>query len=289
MKWSDVIDGLQVAGGWLTAGWSDVGGWLSGLFAPEHAEAWVGGLTGAFGAVLGSIVTIVWTEWFNKRSFDRQQKERNSAALFGCLHRLNQIYSGSTKIRDHLSEQLTPARAAKAAGRVPYAALHVIPMLRMSGPVEFPVEELWLAARVGGDRLINAITALDARFNNLNDTVQMYQEKRAAVFSLLPLPAHVDEQGAATAGLTQEEMARVQPGLYELDSLLEQVEPLSIELVRDAFAALRELVHAEKSPFRKDFKLTLPDPDGHEVVLSSSESPHRRGSGKPQKPEAATR
>jgi hypothetical protein len=279
MKWSDVVYGFQVVAGCA----ADVGQWFGGLFTPEHSEAWVSGFTGAFGAVFGSIVTIIWTEWFNKRSFDRHQKERNSAALFGCLHRLNQIYSGSTKIRDHLNEQLPPARAAKAAGEVPYASLHVIPMLRMSGPVEFPVEELWLAARAGGDSLINAITALDARYNNLNDTVQMYHDKRVAVLSLLPNPTALDEQGAAETGLTEAEMARVQPGLYELDSLLEQMQPLAVELVSDAFAALRELVHAEKSPFRVDFKLALPDPEGREVVLTSSESPHRSLKGKAKK------
>lgn len=286
MKWSEVVYGFHVVGAWLVGRVADGGEWIGSLFATEHADAWVGGFTGAFGAILGSIVTIAWTEWFNKRSLDRQQKELNSAALFGCLHRLNQIYSGSTKIRDHLHEQLAPARAAKAAGQVPYVALHVLPMLRMSGPVEFPVEELWLATRVGGDRLINAITALDARYNNLNDTVQMYQEKRAATLSLLPQPTNVDEDGAAETGLTREEMARVQPNLYELDTLLEQMQPLAVELVTDAFAALRELVHAEKSPFREDFKLALPDPEGQEVVLTSSESPHRNRKGKAKNPKA---
>lgn len=272
MNWTEFAEGI---GSWFAVRASDFGNWMSGLFAPSQTDSWVSGLTGAFGAVLGSLVTIAWTEWFNKRSFQREQKERNSAALFGCLHRLNHIYSGSMKIRDHFTGGLTRAREARATGRIPYLTLHVIPMMRMSGPVEFPVEELWLASRAGRDRLLNAITALDDRFNGLNDTVQIYHDKRTAVVSMFPPPTSIDGAGAGDTGLTEDTFAPLRPGLFELDMILEQMEPIAIELVNDTFDALRELVHAENSPFRDDFKLALPDPAGNDVVLTSSESPHR--------------
>ena len=236
-------------------------GWWAQLFAADHAEAWVSGMTGAIGAVLGSLVTIFWTEGFNKRTHIREQKEREAAGMFAVLHRLTAIYSGATKVRDHLSRQF---KEAENVG-VPFKTLAVLPINRLSAPIEFPTDDLWVAVRVGGDDLINAITALDSRFNNIIEQMQIYSERRQLVLARFT-PNYINGNEGRVE-LTPEQFKQVQPGLIEADSLLTQVAPMANDLCIDSFRALEEVIRAKRSPFRKGFALSTQDPNGNEVKL----------------------
>jgi hypothetical protein len=244
--------------------------WAEGLFATEHIDVWVSGLTGAIGAILGSVVTIAWTEWFNVRSDARKTKERNSAAMFAALHRLNMIYSNAVRFRDHFTASIADAQNNGA----PYLALQVRPMNRMTAPIEFPVDELWVLSQVGGDPLLEAVSALDTRYNAVAELAHSYPVERGSVLGRLT-PTNMAGD-VASVELTAEQMMSVAPGLAYLDSVITGIASLSTALVPDAFTALRELVYAKDSPFRLSFKIELPDPDGNAVEIRSVDSPHRQ-------------
>jgi len=55
------------------------------IFEAGHAVEWISGATGALGAVAGSVVTVTWTEVFNRRTRRRDLKARDQIAAFAVF------------------------------------------------------------------------------------------------------------------------------------------------------------------------------------------------------------
>src|SRR5580698_9086693 len=149
---------------------ASVADWLAhvGWFDPKHASEWINGLTGAGGAILGSVVTITWTEWFNRRTRRREKRQKFGAAAFAAFHKLNHINSIAATIRNHLRESIAEARKKPDQP----ICLRVRPVAGMSGPIEYTVDELYNIAQMGKPELINTILSTDQNFNSLMNIME---------------------------------------------------------------------------------------------------------------------
>jgi hypothetical protein len=141
----------------------------------------------------------------------------------------------------------------------------------MSGPVIFPIEELWTLTQVGGRDLVNRVGSLDHAFNSLLDVMSRYDEQRRRVWAKFPPPAHMDGI-AASVELTEEQVRMLRPDIEELDHILIQTIPMARRLACDTFEALQLLIHAKTRPLGKKFAVSLPDPTGRSVRISAEDA-----------------
>lgn len=239
--------------------------WYDGLFAVGHSNEWITGLIGAGGAILGSAVTVVWTELFNRRTRRRDQKARNAAGSFAAYQRLNQIYSNAVAVKRHLDTSFAEAEKEGA----PYLCVLVRPLNRLSGPVEFPVDELWTLVQVGGHVLINRVSSLDHAHNSVMDVMDQYRLVRDEVWSHIT-PESM-EGTVGTVAMTPEDLKKLRPRFAELDFMLTQISPIVNSLVDDAFEAFRLLVQAKTKPLGKKFEIGLQKADGTYVIIRATE------------------
>ena len=242
--------------------------WLSGMADHAHASEWISGISGAGGAVLGSLTAIIATEAFNARRHRRDQSERMAAAAFSAYQRLNQIYSVSMIIRDHLREGAKFQKDMNA-----YLCMVTRPIQRMSPPVIFPIEELWAITKIGGPKMINSINSLDGVFNTLLDSLDGYNVRRKELTDRMPAPADM-QKDHGTSELSQEEVKALRPIMADLDGRLEALLPMSESLVSDSFDAIFNVATAEAKPLGKKFEIQIPDPNGQLVKFGAgSKSP----------------
>jgi hypothetical protein len=235
--------------------------WAAGLFTAAHSSEWISGLTGAGGAILGSLVTIVWTEWFNKRSAKRETRERLRVGALGAINRLNILYSDMMVVRDHLAEGFIKAHELNAE----YLTLAVRPMNRLGENTRFTLEELRALTDIGGSRLLNAVNPLDRLHNVIADLMDMYRIDRTALWEQLPVKA--SDRGVAVFVLTEEQVEYFKPRLSELDEYLEKAHSFASDFVDDAYFALRLFIRARKIPFGRKFGISLTLPQGGLIKL----------------------
>lgn len=241
--------------------------WFDGLFVAGHASEWIAGLTGAGGAMFGSVVTVVWTEFFNRRTRKRDQRSRNAAGAFAAFQRLNQIYSSMLTAKRHLDAGIAEAKKSDW----PHVCAVVQPMNRLTGPVEFPVDELWTLTQVGGHALINKVSSLDHAYNSMSDMLDVYRVRRDEVWTKFT-PTRM-EGAVGSIEMTPAEYKVIQPRFVELDSMVLQLSPLIDRLVVDALEAVRLLVQARGRPLGKTFSVKFPSADGTEVVIRAQDAP----------------
>lgn len=238
---------------------------LHAVLEPQHASEWINGITGAFGAAVGSMVTIIFTAWFNRRTRAQERREKFAAGAFGAFQRLNQIYSISLGVRDHLLIGQSAAEKSKARPCFTTMALH-----NPSEPVRFPLEELWTVTQLGGPDLVNAVVSLDHAFNQILRSMEKYSVLRDEVFRLLPSPDEM-EGVSGHMSLDASQMKRLLPKFAVLDSVLEQVADNATSLSLDAFTAITRLVRLKSHPLGKAFSVTLPDPNHTDVTISATD------------------
>jgi hypothetical protein len=243
--------------------------WFDGLSTASHSSEWISGLTGAGGAILGSVVTVIWTELFNRRTRSRDRKSRNAAGAFAAYQRLNQIYSNALVVKQHLDGSMAYA----IVSRSPFFCMQVVPMNRLPGPVSFPVDELWTLAQVGGHTLINRVNSLDHAYNSLAEMMDHFRDARIATWNQI-VPERMNGT-TGTVAMTPEVFKAMMPRFAELDSAITQIKPIADSLVADAFEALELLVHAKAKPLGKTFKLSLPRADGGVAIIQANEKRKR--------------
>lgn len=239
--------------------------WLKDLTASTHSSEWISGITGAAGAILGSLVTVSWTAWYGHRTRRLERREKFAAGAFAAYQRLNQIYSIALVVRNHLDQG-----QALAAEKGQPACTTTMGMQRMSGPVFFPIEELWTLTQVGGNKLINRVNSLDHAFNSLLDSVDRYGLERQELWVNFPTPDKMDGI-VGDVGLTEDQRRALAPGIAALDHILEQLRPMARSIVNDTFEALTLLMHAKSHPLGKNFKIALPSPTGEQVEISAQD------------------
>jgi hypothetical protein len=237
--------------------------WINALFDPSHSSEWISGLTGIVGALLGGFVTMMMTEWFNRRTRKQTEKDHRAQVAMATFTRLNSIYSVSRQICSHFNDAVAAAKAAN----VPLP-LQVLPLQRMSTPIFFPLEEQWLLTKIGGPALINSIGSLDHSFNLLLDTVDHYTAERLKLFSMLPPPTTMKGH-VGTSVFTPAQLTQIGPQMAICEMVLDQMLPLARDLVSDAFEAIRHLAGAKSMPLGRKWEVGLPDPSGKNVLLKA--------------------
>lgn len=244
-----------------------VSSWLHSLVTPTHATEWISGLTGAGGAVLGSLVTVGYTAWYSHRTRLRERREKFAAGSFATFQRLNQIYSVAIKLRDHLREGQMLAEDKDQ----PVCTV-TMGIQRMSGPVSFTIDELWTLTQVSDNTLINRVNSLDHAFNALLDAMDRYASMRDEVWKLLPAPDKIDGI-VGSVGLTQAQAQHILPEFAKLDHFLSQLLDISSNVVLDTYDALKLLVFAKAKPLGKNFKVEVPNPQGEVTTISTRDRP----------------
>lgn len=240
--------------------------WLDALFGPAHVSEWISGLWGALGAMAGSLITLAWTERFNRRAREEDLKERFGAVAFSTYQRLNHIYSLTCTIRQHFQEGYN--RGKKSGGPI---CLATQPMQRLSPPVFMPIDDLWVLTKIGGAAIINKINNLDYAFNMLQDSVDVYTSMRRDLMDKLPPPATM--QGVqGQVDLTNPDVRALLPTFVELDLLIEQCLPIADRIIASSFDSLVALVASHTYPLGKDFEAMLPNPKGRVVKLRAGYS-----------------
>lgn len=122
---------------------------------------------------------------------------------------------------------------------------------------------------MGGDELINSVTSLDVQFNIIIDTMETYRLERAQMLTSITPETMTGLIGSVNP--TEKQMASLRPIFAGLEPLLTQTLPFAETLVQDCFLALKALAHAERSPFKKTFRVQVPTPDGDQVTLRASD------------------
>jgi len=237
--------------------------WASELLSPSHSSEWISGIAGAGGALLGGLVTMAMTEWFNRRARGREEREARAKVTSATFARLNHIYSVTRQVWEHFAPAI---ESAKSAG-VPIPA-QVLPLQRMSTPVFFPVEEQWILTKIGGPELVNSTGALDYAFNLLLDSVERYGSERNEMMQAFPASS-VMRGNVGTTFADQSQLNSIRPKIAACEMLLDQIVPMASRLMDDAYEAIICLVGAKSMPLGKKWKVQLIDPQGQTVTLTA--------------------
>lgn len=243
--------------------------WIAALFSADHASEWISGIAGAGGAILGSLVTIAWTEWFNNRTERRNSRERVSAAAFSALHRLNQIYSDMLMTREHLAEGFMEAHTRA----LPHLALATRPMNRLNDSVSFPVEELRALLSIGGPELLNTVNAQDRGYNVVMDLMQSYRIERTAAMTGIESTELGD---GGFISFKAEDLKRIAPQLAAFDEQLTKAHEFAEDIATEALTAIRLIITSEKRPLGPTFSVTTKSLDGHPIKISALPKKKRR-------------
>lgn len=237
--------------------------WVNGLTNPSHTSEWISGIAGAGGAILGSIVAIIATEFISWRKRKRDQREKLSAAAFTALQRLNQIYSVTITLRDHLKE------GKSLSDKQPIQlCLATRPIQRMSSPVIFPAEEMWAMIKIGGGKLLNNIQSLDNVFNMLLDTMDSYNRDRQELTDAIPAP-EIMSGHRGTSAVSEQDIIRLRPKIIDLNGRIISCISIADKLAVDAFSSLVLIATSEKRLFGKKFEIQLPNPAGEIVKFGA--------------------
>jgi hypothetical protein len=254
----------------MLAWWSAVSAWWWSLFDHKYGDQWISGITGAGGAILGGLVVLVVTAiitWLDKR---KERKQKMAAAAFATLHKLTKIYSYSMTVRDHIYEGF------EIAARTPNQpkCTKVQPIQRLSGPVEFSVEEHWSMVQAVSSDLHNQVNSLDDSFNLIMDTMELFGKERQRLWAgLNPIAADgligtVEFEGALPV--------KMQLEYAMLDNILNRTINIAVEVVDDAYKAVVMLVHADTKPLGKKFKIDIKNPQSEVVTISAKDAPKRK-------------
>ncbi len=232
-----------------------------------HEAEWIAALAGAGGALAGAIVTVAWTEAFNRRTRREDDKRRRRAVALSVWLKLNQIYSWGLALRNHLATGLAHAQAMEAD----HACRVVLPILGPVSQLTITVDELQAAGEFGGLPLLNMLSSLDLAYNQTSDGMARYYRDRRGALSY----GHIEswEAGISTTAASDDEYNQARPLLLELDSLLTQTLEHSAELAQRTFCALAMLAYARGRPLGADFSISLPDLDGKPTTLSAADAP----------------
>ena len=244
-------------------------GWLIalGVIEPGHTSEWISGFWGAAGAIAGSLVTIVWTEYVGQRTRKRERKERFAAAAFTFYQKLNSMYSATLQVCGYMRTRLLMAARLQAETGAPLCVA-VRGMNRLLPPVHFSNDELWTLTQLGGTKLINRVNSLDQSFNSLLDVFERYERERDEIWRELPPPFRM-EGWRGTIDPNIPEVAALLPRMRTIDYLLVQISPFSESLISDLFEALSELTQVKSRPLGAAFSIQIPNPEGEWIGIKA--------------------
>jgi hypothetical protein len=235
----------------------DLHGWFGGFVDPKHVEAWISGIAGAGGAVLGGLVTV----WVAKTEKRRERKQKMAAATFAAHLKISKIYSFAIQYKNHLAEGL---EASKRTPDQPICT-RVRPMNRLSSLVEFSTDEHWSMMQLGGTDLHQKVVMLDASFNTIIDMMDLYREMRDAAWEKFD----PKEANGLTGVLMHDGQLPVKQKLElaVLDDIITSIFEIASGVMNDAFSALETLIEKGGRHLGDDVQLEIPNPQGTMVTL----------------------
>jgi hypothetical protein len=231
-----------------------------------HASDWISGIIGAGGAIVGSLVTVLWTEAFNRRTRQRDLRRKNLVAAYAVYMGLNKIYSISKQVHVHFTGQL------KLCGSEGPKCLMVRAARFDRAPVNFSIEDRMGIWSFGGPEDVNKIQSLDASFNFLIECVHQYDQERQRVWDAFQ-PEEFTGPGAI---LSAEDRKKFMPKFFELDYMLSQIMPLAGKIAEEAIVCLKLLVYSKGKPLGRKFCVTIKAADGQEMKISALDAPGAR-------------
>ena len=236
-----------------------------------HATEWISGIAGAGGALTGVFVSLLWTEYFNRRTRKRDDCRSTHTAALSVYHKLNKIYSGSRTIHKHYEDfvaQYQPTTGPKC--------LSLRGMLISDRSVWFSVEERKgildasgkAVAKTSGLRLLNTLQDLDEGFNFLTSCAVRYgQERQKLLDSMHP------EEVMGTVGTSTSISALQMIRAHALDDEIEQVFPMATTIAQNAIEAIRDLVYLPGKPLGKNFSVQFPTLNDEMLNLRAEDAP----------------
>ncbi len=236
-----------------------------------HAVEWISGITGAGGAILGSLVTVLSTEIFNGRKLKRDDARENHISALAIFNKLNKIYSQCLTIHQHYSEFNTQYRPTTGP-----KCLSFMPLSVSDREVWFTMEERKAVLNSGGKkiaqssglRLLNRMLDLDERYNFLTKSALKYGPDREKL-----MDSFTATEALGIVGPQFEITPLQQVKANSLDMYIDQVFPVSKEIGVHAFEALQDLVYLPGKPLGNGFSISLPDPDGVIIELKAVDAP----------------
>jgi hypothetical protein len=232
-----------------------------------HAVEWISGATGALGAVLGSVVTVTWTEVFNRRTRTRERNERIRVGAFSLSQKLMQIYQDADVIIKHINNGFANAALKNLA----YASQTTTAMVQHPSVIEFSIEEKWAAIQVRAPNLLTEINGLDRGCNTLNAAMARYDFEREKVSKDMPISRM--ENGDVFTPVSDADRVKFEAKYGALHQLLEGIRNNALGIHEAAFNALRTLAYAPSKPLGPKFSVIFMMPDGSEVAINAVDAP----------------
>ena len=234
------------------------------IWQAGHASDWIAGWIGAGGAVLGSMVTVTWTEAFNQRARKRDRRARNATATFSVYSKINKIQSVSTQAYIHFKKNVPDIDNVG-----PDQWFRTAPFIPHSAPIAFDIDEKWAMVDVAGVALSNYLQRMDDAHNILCDLLRRYDTARQAIIAeILP-----NEYGPNRSfGFTDKRLRYLSPKFEELQYIIKIILTTSKDVSEGSVEAMRELVYARRRPLGKAFEVTMPLADGTTIRLRASDA-----------------
>jgi hypothetical protein len=239
--------------------------------AAGYANDWVSGAIGIFGALLGSIATVVWTEYFNRRTRARNDRQSRHTAAIAVYRKLIKIYSRALEVHKHFEEfnlVYDPNTGSKC--------FFLIEVVIDIESVYFSDAEHIGVSNSGGKslkntnalKLLNKIQELEDGYNSLKNSVLLYGRDRQAFLSSLQ-PHKV----TGVVGFVSDTDPAIQLKASTLDVLIDQTFPMARDIAQAAFDAIENLVHLELQPLGKQFNVSVQNVEGITINLRSADAP----------------
>jgi len=234
------------------------------IWQAGHASDWIAGWIGAGGAILGSVVTVTWTELFNRRTRKQDRRARNATAAFSVYSKINKIQSLSTQAYVHFRKNV-PDIDNIAQDQW----LRTAPFIPHSIPIVFDIDEKWAMIDVAGVTLSNHLQRMDDAHNILCNLLSRYDiVRKSTTAEILP-----DEYGPNRSfGFTDKRLQYLSPKFEELQYIIKFILIISKDISDGSVEAMRELVYAKRRPLGEAFEVTMNLSDGTMIQLRTSDA-----------------
>lgn len=240
------------------------------LLESGHVSDWISGIIGAVGAILGSVVTVSWTEFFGWRNRRRDDRRQAYSAALSIYHKLNKIYSGSLIIHRHYADFLDKYQDLTGPKCLCFQA-----MIISDAPAWFTTEDRlgimlsrhrWYKKNDGLD-LLNCLQDLDDQYHHLLSCVARYGLDRQNFLNNQD-PAMADGIVGTSFGANASQILAAN----SLDLMIDQTFPIAEKVANSALNALKMLVYLQGKLLGKKFSIKIHDINGEELKLNARES-----------------
>ena len=236
-----------------------------------HATEWISGIVGVGGAVVGAFVSVLWTEVFNRRTRERDDRRASQTAALSIYHKLNIIYSGSYTILKHYEEFSSEHQPSSEPKCLSFMGMRIsdravwfsveerMGILASSGKTVAKTSEVWL---------LNTLQDLDEGFNLLTMWAIRYGHERQKFLDDMQ-PEQVSGNVGTSFSISPTQLVKANA----LDMDIEQTFPMAREIAQKAFNAIRDLVYLPGKPLGNNFSVSLRSLDGENFNWHAKDAP----------------